>query len=482
MDILQATTDEKLFARWFKDHETWQAWFAFLCALFALPMSPEQMAIYRQCTTRTEPPKVPFNEAWLVCGRRAGKSFVLALIAVFLACFYNWRPYLSPGERGYIIIIAADRKQAQAILRYLKAMLLEVPLLQKLVSQENAESVELTNGVTIEVATCSYRTVRGRTIVAALCDEVAFWPSEDSSSPDYEVLDALRPGMATVPGAMLLCASSPYARRGAMWDAFTRFFGKNDAPALVWKAPTLTMNPTVPVGVIEAAYERDQASASAEYGAEFRTDVQSLVTREAVEACIESKVYERAPDRLHRYHAFVDPSGGASDSFTLAVAHREGDTVVLDAIRERKAPFSPEEVTEEFCALLKQYRIAMVRGDRYAGEWPREQFRKRGIHYEPSDKNRSELYLDLLPKINSRTVELLDHNGLVVQLLGLERRTSRAGRDSIDHSPGGHDDICNAVAGAIVCAPKSGGSSSRGPISHEGLGKFKVHGYLGARH
>lgn len=481
MDILQAVEDETLFARWFKDRETWQAWFAFLCALFALPMSAEQFATYRQCTNRTEPPKAKFIEAWLVCGRRAGKSFVLALIAVFLACFYEWRPYLSPGERGYIIIIAADRKQAQGILRYLKAMLLEVPMLQKLVAQENAESVELSNGVTIEVATCSYRTVRGRTIVAALCDEVAFWPSEDSASPDYEVLDALRPGMATVPGAMLLCASSPYARRGAMWDAFTRFFGKNDAPALVWKAPTLTMNPTVPPAVIEAAYERDPASAAAEYGAEFRTDVQSLVTREAVEACIESKVYERAPDRLHRYSAFVDPSGGASDSFTLAISHREGDTILLDAIRERKAPFSPEEVVEEFSTLLKQYRVNTVRGDRYAGEWPREQFRKRGIQYEPSEKNRSELYLDLLPKINSRSVELLDHNGLVVQLLGLERRTSRAGRDSIDHPPGGHDDICNAVAGAIATTPSTD-RRSRGPISHEGIGTYKVHGSLGARH
>ena len=243
MNILQATQDPQLFDRWFKDRETWAAWFAFLCALFALPMSAEQEATYRRCTERTELPKERFNEAWLVCGRRAGKSFVLALIAVFLGCFFNWRPYLSPGESGFIIIIAADRRQARTIFKYLKALIVEVPMLAKLVAQENAESIELTNGVIIEVATCSYRTVRGRTIIAALCDEVAFWPSEDSASPDYEVLDALRPGMATVPGAMLLCASSPYARRGAMWDAHSRFFGKIDAPALVWKAPTLTMNP-----------------------------------------------------------------------------------------------------------------------------------------------------------------------------------------------------------------------------------------------
>jgi hypothetical protein len=474
VNILDATTDERLFARWFRDRATWGSWFSFLAALFALPMPAEQMATYRECTGRTEAPKERLNEAWLVCGRRAGKSFVLALIAVFLACFFNWKPFLSPGESGFIIIIAADRRQARTIFKYLKALIVEVPMLATLVAQENAESIELTNGVVVEVATCSYRTVRGRTIIAALCDEVAFWPSEDSASPDYEVLDALRPGMATVPGSMLLCASSPYARRGAMWDAYSRFHGKADAPALVWKAPTLTMNPTVPQRVITDAYERDPANAAAEYGAEFRTDVEALVTREAVAACIRLGVYERAPERRHRYSAFTDPSGGAADAFTLAISHREGDTVILDAVRERKPPFSPEAVVEEYAEFLKTYRITKVRGDAYAGEWPREQFRKRGINYETSEKNRSALYLDLLPLINSGAIDLLNNDRLVTQLLGLERRTSRAGRDSIDHGPGGHDDLANAVAGAIVFSPTTD-RTSRGPVVHEGVGKYNLY-------
>ena len=37
-----------------------------------------------------------------------------------------------------------------------------------------------------------------------------------------------------------------------------------------------------------------------------------------------------------------------------------------------------------------------------------------------------------------------------MQLCSLERRTARGGKDSIDHSPGMHDDIANAVAGALV--------------------------------
>jgi hypothetical protein len=68
-----------------------------------------------------------------------------------------------------------------------------------------------------------------------------------------------------------------------------------------------------------------------------------------------------------------------------------------------------------------------VTGDRYPGEWPREQFRKLDINYEPAAKPKSDLYRDLLPAINSGTVALLDHPRLVAQLCGLERRTARGG-------------------------------------------------------
>ena len=56
----------------------------------------------------------------------------------------------------------------------------------------------------------------------------------------------------------------------------------------------------------------------------------------------------------------------------------------------------------------------------------------------------------MLPLLNAKRVELLEHARLSAQLVNLERRTSRGGRDSIDHSPGGHDDIANAVAGVLV--------------------------------
>ncbi len=121
-------------------------------------------------------------------------------------------------------------------------------------------------------------------------------------------------------------------------------------------------------------------------------------------------------------------------------------------LREAKPPFSPESVVIEFALLLHRYRISDVSGDRYAGEFARSPFRQAGIDYRLSDRSKSDLYRDLLPLLNSGRLELLDHPRLLSQLARLERRTARGGRDSIDHAVGGHDDVANAAAGALLLA------------------------------
>jgi hypothetical protein len=128
---------------------------------------------------------------------------------------------------------------------------------------------------------------------------------------------------------------------------------------------------------------------------------------------------------------------------------------VIDALRERRPPFSPEATVREFCIFLKSYGILKVTGDRHAAEWPREQFRKLGINYLVSELPASDLYLNLLPLINSGRISLLDNTRLLNQLISLERRTARSGKDSISHPPGGHDDLANCVAGVASLAHRA---------------------------
>jgi hypothetical protein len=206
-----------------------------------------------------------------VCGRRAGKSFALATIAIFLAAFKDWRPYLGPNDAGTVMICAADRRQARVIMRYCLGLLRAVPMLRQLIEGETRESIALRNRVVIEIHTASFRSTRGYTIVAALLDELAYWPVDEySAAPDVEVINAIRPGLVTVPGSILLAASSPHARRGALWEAHRRHYGRDGDPILVWQAPTLAMNASVPPSVIDAAVEEDPARAQAEWCAQFR--------------------------------------------------------------------------------------------------------------------------------------------------------------------------------------------------------------------
>ena len=111
--------------------------------------------------------------------------------------------------------------------------------------------------------------------------------------------------------------------------------------------------------------------ATAEYLAQFRTDVEGFVALETVEACT-GDYREMQPAANNFYRAFTDPSGSSDDSFALAISHKSKGQIIIDAIREARPPFSPDAVVDDFAALLKSYRVSRVTGDQYAGEFPRE--------------------------------------------------------------------------------------------------------------
>ncbi len=455
MTPLDLMTDAALFASRFP-RATFAAWRALIAVAWGLAsqLDAESRALVERCTGRTQLPSSQVRELWLVVGRRGGKSLISALLAVFVACFKTYR--LAPGERGVVMVIAADRRQARVVKRYISGLLRSVAMLDALIVRETKESVQLSNGIDIEIHTASFRAIRGYTVVAAILDEIAFWPTDDAADPDAEILNALRPAMATVPDALLVALSSPYAQRGELWRMFREHFGASTDDVLVWQADTQTMHPSIDARVIVRAYERDDASASAEYGAQFRRDIEAFIRRDVLDAVTVLSRVELPPLSTVEYVGFVDPSGGGADSFTLAIAHREerngASVAVLDVLREVRPPFSPEKTSEQFAEVLKAYRVRDVEGDRYAGEWPREQFRKHDVRYVPSEKSKSDIYRDTLPLLNSGRVELLDAPRLLSQFASLERRTARGGRDSIDHAPKAHDDVANAAAGALLLA------------------------------
>lgn len=451
-----ALADEALLGSVLKG-SSWHPWRTVLTAAMGEALNDDERATFAKLTGREREPLRRVEEAAFVVGRRGGKSRAMATLACYIAGLCDHRDVLVPGERGVLLCIAPDQRQAKIALDYACAAFEASPILRQLIAGRTTDTVSLTNGIDLVVRAASFRRLRGPTYICVIADEAAFWHTdENSANADTEILNAVRPGLATT-GGPLIVASSPYARRGELWGLHRAHYGPlGDPLILVAQGASRDFNPSLPQSVVDRALERDHAAASAEYLGLFRSDIESFVNRETVYACVETDVRERAHLRTSRYFAFVDPSGGSRDAMTLAIAHRDGSDTVLDAVRERRPPFSPEAVVAEFSELLKTYRVGTVTGDRYAGEWPRERFREHGIGYSPSAKAKSDIYRDFLPLLNSQRVQLLDNAKLITQLAGLERRTSRGGRDVIDHPPGGHDDLANAAAGVLTVGRDAG--------------------------
>jgi hypothetical protein len=423
-----------------------------LRAVYGLPLrGDEQLDLWRACTGRAiyAPPDGGWGEVTVIAGARAGKdSRIAAPIAVYEALLGGHEERLSRGERGVIPLVASNARQARVAFHYVSDYL-QVPGLRGEIDDVLPGRAEITlkNGLALSVFANIPAGVRGWSMPAAVLDELAFFRLEGKATSDVEMQASLRRGMLAFPSPRLVKISTPYLADGVLYDDFVRAFGKDDPDLLVWRATSMQMNPTLTAARLERERRLDPVRYAREYEAAFDSSLAALLAPEAIDACVIEGRREMQPVAGVTYEAFADPSGGRADAFTLAVGHRGGGRAVVDALRAWPAPFNPTGVVEEAAALLRAYRVSRISGDRYAGEWPREAFAKHSVTYSPAEAAKSELYLALVPMVNSGSIELLDEPLSLRQLRLLERRRGPSGRDAVDHPNGGHDDSANAVAG-----------------------------------
>jgi hypothetical protein len=449
--LLETLDDPALF-RDVVPSPSWDAWRVFCRALTGAPIIGADLDLFRACTGRQEPPPTPASEAWVIAGRRSGKSRMASIIATYLAVAASTAK-LTVGEWGTVLIMAVDKQQARIIFDYVKGLFAR-PALRPLVVSETAESIELRHRVRIEVRSSNFRRVRGVTLLAAVLDEVAFLQDEASALPDLELYRALKPALATT-GGLILGISSPWAQRGLLWAKYRKHYGQ-DGATLVWQAPTTVMNPTLAV-VVEDALEDDPEAAAAEWQAEFRRDLESYIATTVLDACTTPGVVERPPVPGVGYVAFLDAAAGSGkDSFALAVAHGDGDVAVLDCVREARPPFDPFAVAGDLAQILHAYGCVEAQADRFAGAWVVEAFARHRIVVSQDAEPKSQLYLAALPLFTAGKVDLLDMPKLRSQLAALERRRRAGGRDIVDHAPSAHDDQANSVVGALLRAVQVG--------------------------
>ena len=105
-------------------------------------MTEEEFPLFHACTGREKFPDGEFKELWAIVGRRAGKSFTAAVVAVYLTLFHKYEQHLGPGEVGTIQVIASDRSQAQVILNYVRGILKANPVFSQYINAEYKETIQ----------------------------------------------------------------------------------------------------------------------------------------------------------------------------------------------------------------------------------------------------------------------------------------------------------------------------------------------------
>ncbi|TIX17239.1 MAG: hypothetical protein E5V41_11465 [Mesorhizobium sp.] len=459
ISMREALADPELFGT-ILPGDSWLPWRVLLVAMMGEPLTTDERLIFTALTQREHEPLSPVEEFWGIVGRRGGKTRAMSVLSAYLAALCDWSDVLVPGEIGKLQYMGYNQKQANIAFEYAKSIFTELPLFAQQVESISADIIELKTRIELEVRAATWRGLRGVTSIGAIFDELAFFQSEEhSANTDREILNSVRPSLATTSGP-LIAISSPFAKLGEVYAAVERDFGpKGDPLILVARGASRTFNPSLSERVVTRALERDAAAARAEYLGEFREDLAAFVDLAVVQACVAKGLAAVLPNALRQpYTAFCDPAGGSgTDSMTLGIGH-DGlndrqlgrDLIVLDKVVEVKPPFKPEQVVAQFAETLKSYGLTQVWGDNYAAGWVVGAFDRYGITYWKSPLNKSELFLNFLPMLNSRSIQLLDHGKLVSQLVGMQRRVTSGGREVIDHNPNGHDDVANAVAGCLA--------------------------------
>jgi hypothetical protein len=463
VDIVTAMRDRRLLGATLGDPSTWSTWFSVLRAAFALPMDDADRATFALVAGDRQPPKHRVREFWASAGRRSAKTEMAAGISVYLAAFAS--PKVIAGETPTVLLLAASQDQAREAFNRCRGFLTESPALRREIESMNRSEIRLRNGTTLAVHANSFRSVRGRTLLAAVLDEVAYWRDETSATPDVEVYRAVLPALATTHG-MLIGVSSPYRRNGLLFEKHRDYFGQDHDDILVVEGATSIFNPTIDRAEIEAQRAADPAGAKSEWDAEFRSDLSSYLDDPLIEAAVDhGRPTELPPQRGFYYEAFCDASGGVGrDAYTIAIGHKEGEHYIVDLVRGTKPamPFDPHEVTRAYGMLCQEYKVGTVTGDFYGAQWTAGAWSRTGVTYVKSDLPKSQIYLEVLPCFTRGLVHLPDHQRLLRELRLLERTTHKSGRDTVDHGRNGRDDHANSVCGLLrILSAYSGGYDLR---------------------
>lgn len=403
------------------------------------------------CRITGRPAYVPrdYRECGIYIGARGGKSDKLSSnIGIYEALFRQHR--LSRGEKAIVPCVAFDKLQAEVVFNYIKGKVTTSAVMAKSVIGEAGTTLELSNNVEIGVYPCSFRQLRGYSVPAAVCDEIAIWRDDQGrANPAKEVVRAVRRGMLTFQNAKLVKISSPYGKSGIVWDDWQSRLRK--LSSLILKVPSWEVNPALGEEELLAQLEDDPDLFWREFGAEFSDSVRPLVPEVKLEAAICHGVTERKPEKGYKYLGVID-AAFRGDKFAFGVCHRQQSRVVWDLLKSwrgtRTDAVQMRTTLAEVEGDCRRYMVSVVNGDQYCAEPIKQALSEIGMAYEEftlSQNSKQAGYTSLRTLFMSQAIDLLDHDESVNEIRTLEATDVGGGVVKIAAAAGATDDLATVL-------------------------------------
>jgi hypothetical protein len=441
------------------------AWRCVIKALYGTPLTPDELALFRELSGLESPPEGGSDEFLAVVGRRGGKSEAIARLATFEACHGGHAVALAPGQTALIPIITPVREQAQQIVGYAHGIA-ALPQVRPFVAGEpTLHGVRFVTGVEIRVMTADAVAVSGPTVVCAVRDELAKFPGDDAATSDREIDNSLRPALAPVIGAprrRLVGITSAYIREGIAFETDRDAFGKPDSGVLVVRGPTELFNPNIDRAWLARERRRVGTKVFArEYLAEWQHATTDGWFGNVIDRCVDTGRASSGPLSGIRYVAAID-AAFRGDRFALAIAHREHDedgppVTVIDAVDtwepDEGEVLSVPHVVRDVAKRIRAYG-AMTFADQFSFDPLRELFRRHGVWLREAPwtaTSKPQRFSRIRAAMSDGLVRLPDDEELIKEFHAIRGRLLRSGGEQLE-ARAGHDDLAHAAVMAAYFA------------------------------
>jgi hypothetical protein len=407
----------------------------------------------REILTEFFNPQKNYEELLLVCGRDSGKTFLVSIIASYLA--YLWLAIPDPyslfeqrvdrDKEVSIICIAVKQEQATVLLDEIKAKINSSPFFADKVVSQNSQEIVLQKSLHIVAATSNSASEVGRTAIAVLFDEAGRFGEESGTRDGEEVYDSMTPSVgrfASNRGAFIercggdrdlehivrclgriASISTPMGKQGILWRLYNSA-QRLPATFLLYQKPTWEMNPNYPPGCpyLENEKAKNPRTFMREFGAQFDEALDAMFPPELVERCAGGFA---AYDHLQEYHGAMDTSR-KKDAFAFAVGHLQGGRVIIDVIRyfiPKDGKLDWDQVEHEIRRLCREYRVEDLLHDGYEAEGVRLHFHDFLLEETPfTGPYKMQIYASLEDRMHQGQIQYPRDERLIRELKALQKK------------------------------------------------------------